>query len=717
MINQLINFKSSSIQNPQELITICFSFLFSYIQNENENKNENEREAKKKILLTYLQILMQENYNFLFGLFSSQNKKHSLLPRKSNNSFVFSCKNIDEFEEEIMKKKWEKAVKIVFFPINEKICKDIEENEKEFVRIQSNNISYLKKIFNQEYIITKKEISIISNKLEKQKQNIISKEKKRKLKTETNQKKELFSLQKFNKMIKNLILEKYPLSSNSIIILDKEFKNEQQNYYIKLSEIEDEMRRQKKLKFYSQKNENENKQNLIKLNQKIKTKINEIEEKLSQIQNDDNNSFTTKCEIISKTKITKGIFEITENSINFFNFDLKKEKEKSYSWKIENIEPIHKRRYLFNHSALEIFFENRKCTFFNFETMEKRNEIYEKIQNHKLTSIYQSKYNYSGNESTKWIEKTQITEQWQERKISNFEYIMYLNTISGRSYQDISQYPIFPWIISDYESEKLDLNNPEVFRDLSKPIGILNNKIITYSEKYQIKGKEQEFDFNYQTLYSNPEIVSSYLIRLEPFTSICLEEKYPIFKSIPETWKKIKESSNDFNTELIPEFFHLPDFLRKRKIFSNENEIENQIENEIENVELPKWAKTPEEFIQIHKEALESEYVSEHINEWIDLIFGYKQKGKEAKKSINLFHPNLYEENIDFSKFEKMKKSKKKFKEKDKFQYNYLQKSIQKDLQKKRSNKDLFHLLSHYLNGKISCYQIQLSILSEKDLQ
>jgi hypothetical protein len=77
-----------------------------------------------------------------------------------------------------------------------------------------------------------------------------------------------------------------------------------------------------------------------------------------------------------------------------------------------------------------------------------------------------------------------MTQRWQRREISNFEYLMYLNTISGnlldeiffgkivfilgRSYQDFNQYPIFPWIIADYESEKLDLNAPATYRDLSK---------------------------------------------------------------------------------------------------------------------------------------------------------------------------------------------------------------------------------------------------------
>lgn len=67
-------------------------------------------------------------------------------------------------------------------------------------------------------------------------------------------------------------------------------------------------------------------------------------------------------------------------------------------------------------------------------------------------------------------------DQWRRREISNFEYLMYLNTLAGRSYNDLTQYPIFPWVISDYTSETLDLNVPSSFRDLSKPVGALDAK-------------------------------------------------------------------------------------------------------------------------------------------------------------------------------------------------------------------------------------------------
>lgn len=57
-----------------------------------------------------------------------------------------------------------------------------------------------------------------------------------------------------------------------------------------------------------------------------------------------------------------------------------------------------------------------------------------------------------------------MTQRWQRREISNFEYLMFLNTIAGRSYNDLNQYPIFPWVLINYESSELDLNLPSNYR-------------------------------------------------------------------------------------------------------------------------------------------------------------------------------------------------------------------------------------------------------------
>ncbi len=80
--------------------------------------------------------------------------------------------------------------------------------------------------------------------------------------------------------------------------------------------------------------------------------------------------------------------------------------------------------------------------------------------------------------------ESSVTQRWVRSEISNFQYLMHLNTLAGRSYNDLSQYPVFPWILRDYDSEVssclsklayifkvLDLLDPNTFRDLSKPMG------------------------------------------------------------------------------------------------------------------------------------------------------------------------------------------------------------------------------------------------------
>lgn len=62
----------------------------------------------------------------------------------------------------------------------------------------------------------------------------------------------------------------------------------------------------------------------------------------------------------------------------------------------------------------------------------------------------------------------------------------------------------------------------------------------------------------------------------------------------------------------------------------------------LNDIELPRWAKSPKDFLKMNRKALESEYCTERLPLWIDLIFGVKARGDEALKAHNVFHPTSY---------------------------------------------------------------------------
>lgn len=73
----------------------------------------------------------------------------------------------------------------------------------------------------------------------------------------------------------------------------------------------------------------------------------------------------------------------------------------------------------------------------------------------------------------------------------------------------------------------------------------------------------------------------------------------------------------------------------------------------VNDVVLPPWAKgDPRRFVRINRQALESDHVSRNLHKWIDLIFGYKQRGQEAINSLNTFVHVTYEGTVDFDSIE-----------------------------------------------------------------
>ena len=105
------------------------------------------------------------------------------------------------------------------------------------------------------------------------------------------------------------------------------------------------------------------------------------------------------------------------------------------------------------------------------------------------------------------------------------------------------------------------------FRNLSKPIGAIGNKKIEIKRNEFFCIKEMA-EYQHGSHYSCSYIVSSYLIRLDPFASLAIKlqsGKFDIpdrlFFNIEKSWESCFNNSNDVR-ELIPEFFYFPEFLK-----------------------------------------------------------------------------------------------------------------------------------------------------------
>ncbi|XP_057532553.1 BEACH domain-containing protein B isoform X2 [Amaranthus tricolor] len=352
------------------------------------------------------------------------------------------------------------------------------------------------------------------------------------------------------------------------------------------------------------------------------------------------------------------------NSIGFSEKQLKGIK-RHRRWEISKIKAVHWTRYLLQYSAIEIFFCNSVApVFFNFSSQKMAKDIGSLIVTTRNELLFPKGSAKDRTEPISFVDRRvaqemaeSARERWRRREITNFEYLMILNTLAGRSYNDLTQYPIFPWVLADYSSETLDYNKSSTFRDLSKPVGALDPKRFeVFEDRYQNFSDPDIPSFYYGSHYSSMGIVLYYLIRLEPFTALHrnlqggkFDHADRLFQSIEGTFRNCLSNTSDVK-ELIPEFFYMPEFL----VNSNSYHMGIKQDGEpIGDVCLPPWAKgSPEEFIYQNREALESEFVSSNLHLWIDLVFGFKQRGKPAVEAANIFYYLTYEGAVDLESME-----------------------------------------------------------------
>ncbi|KAI1295727.1 beige/BEACH domain-containing protein [Xylaria venustula] len=345
--------------------------------------------------------------------------------------------------------------------------------------------------------------------------------------------------------------------------------------------------------------------------------------------------------------------------------------QSSRFWNWQDVISLSKRRFLFRDVAIEIFFTDGRSYLLTTKDMAMRDEVFSRLASKtphtagpnslpnpedawRLESLkmfdespqtFGSKFGSIFN-SSPW---NPIMRRWQRGEISNFHYLMLVNTMAGRTFNDLTQYPVFPWILADYTSDELNLEDPTTFRDLSKPMGAQTaRRQAEYKARYTSLAEIGEPPFHYGTHYSSAMIVASYLIRLPPFVHSYIllqggsfDHADRLFFSIEGSWKSASQDTGSDVRELIPEFFCLPEFLTNVNGYNFGSR--QGAGGQVNDVQLPPWAKgDPKIFIAKHREALESPYVSQNLHQWIDLVFGNKQRGEAAIEHLNVFHHLSY---------------------------------------------------------------------------
>ena len=438
------------------------------------------------------------------------------------------------------------------------------------------------------------------------------------------------------------------------------------------------------------------------------------------------------------------------------------------------------RKYCFRNNSIEFFTSNHKSYYFKFLNKEKRDFFLLELvsilnKNNQKNKLFRSikgfdEFNkstiigyYKDEEIIKdYNNISNIKELWKNNLISNLEYLMWINIYGNRSFRDIQQYPVIPWILNKYDYNTYEelIENLDI-RDFRFPMGMLYNDEKSkkrqegYVETYKsmvidlsnenlinIKIKDEEevnyknsqkymrysvrnnssqykesldiyntnddknilekcrnesvfninnfstnnfnknnerstkitdykFDlekfyydtnFEYEKIpycfgshYSNAMYVSHYLGRIFPYALTMIEIQGDGFDCAERLFINFQKSFNNAISEkgdlreLIPEIFTLPElFININKLNfekpkkKNKNTEINKINKIINDVILPEWCyKNPYFFIQIMREIFELPTLN--YNPWIDLIFGYSQKGTKAQQICNLFLPYAYD--------------------------------------------------------------------------
>jgi len=151
--------------------------------------------------------------------------------------------------------------------------------------------------------------------------------------------------------------------------------------------------------------------------------------------------------IVSVQVFVEGMLLLTSHSIYFHQtgdvidvmtkekIDAEEKKPKpNRRWKLNQLTDVHGRRYMMKAQGLELFFSDMQGLFLKFNGVKERDLFHTKLRTHCKVPLLRS---FKSLNPRTVFKKSTLTELWQKRSISNFQYIMALNLMAGRTFNDI----------------------------------------------------------------------------------------------------------------------------------------------------------------------------------------------------------------------------------------------------------------------------------------
>ena len=332
------------------------------------------------------------------------------------------------------------------------------------------------------------------------------------------------------------------------------------------------------------------------------------------------------------------------------------------------------------YQSFEIFCRNGKNYFFNLYKTENCENVFIILSSIRDTLREKHKFELISENTTKEVKK--VINEVKTDTINNYTYLLKLNDLSSRTFNDPNQYPIFPWLF--FNLSKIDdilaLDKNKINETLeNKNKGITNEEL---SQKYQIR------NFSYPVSLQTEENRQEHISRdYEPhskhystagYTFFYLNRNYPFLEAIIQLQNLKKENPNRLFTSIEDCFFLLDKYQENREsipeLFSNfdyycnlncaflgfqgngnlVDDLKTNIQNNIKNNLYSSYLK----YVYIFRRLLNSYLISQYLPIWVDYIFGPKQVEK-IKESFFTFDKVSYEDK--FNLIQKMSKYIKKY--------------------------------------------------------